>query len=342
MRKVFYCILLNLFVTNIFAQQLVVECFAPQINPKQVTERDFNDELCAEVHIYSVDNIIKVEGNVVGEPNKYKNEAIVFLTAGTKEISILSEGHLPIAVHFDKLLGRALKQGESFDLMLTNYYNDISIETPINELNISKEVRDLINNTESSGRAYYAFYDLFLNGLNGNPDINIEQDPKLAMYFARKSACLNWFLGCQTLADEYRYGTIITQNPERCFFWCKRTALVDDSDYMLGITSVAECYKDGFGVKQDYSKAVELLKISSEKNYSAQFLLGYMYHEGLGVQKDYQKAFELTQKSADAGFAKAEFNLAMFYAKGEGVIKDLDKFKFWILKAADDGDSTAA
>ena len=62
-------------------------------------------------------------------------------------------------------------------------------------------------------------------------------------------------------------------------------------------------YRNGFGVEQDYKKAVELYILSADQGYMvAQNNLGYMYDIGLGVEQDYKKAVELYALSADQGY----------------------------------------
>ena len=56
-------------------------------------------------------------------------------------------------------------------------------------------------------------------------------------------------------------------------------------------------------------KAFELYKKSANQGYAqAQFNLGNMYYKGQGVKQDYKKARELWQKLADQGFAQAQSN----------------------------------
>lgn len=61
-------------------------------------------------------------------------------------------------------------------------------------------------------------------------------------------------------------------------------------------------YERGFGVKRNYSKALEWFMKSSDKgNSDAQYGLGYMYENAMGVEKDYTKAAEWYKKAADQG-----------------------------------------
>ena len=52
---------------------------------------------------------------------------------------------------------------------------------------------------------------------------------------------------------------------------------------------------------------------------------------------DYNSAFEWMYKAAEAGFAKAQYNLGEMYYRGHGVQADFNKFEYWIRKSANQG-----
>jgi len=49
----------------------------------------------------------------------------------------------------------------------------------------------------------------------------------------------------------------------------------------------------------------------------------------------------LYTKSAEQGFAKAQFNLGRMYANGKGVPKDYEQAFYWYTQAAEQGDADA-
>ena len=54
---------------------------------------------------------------------------------------------------------------------------------------------------------------------------------------------------------------------------------------------LGDCYKHGFGVEQDWEKAVQLYKKAAEAgNAAAQRSLGYCYECGEGVEQDFVQA----------------------------------------------------
>ncbi len=98
--------------------------------------------------------------------------------------------------------------------------------------------------------------------------------------------------------------------------------------------SLAKMYYD----KEDYSKAVELFKLTAEQgNAEAQNGLGHCYCEGLGVKQDYAEAVKWFKKAAEQGYAKAQTNLGLCYEFGQGLKQDYTEAVKWYGKAADQG-----
>ncbi|WAW09860.1 sel1 repeat family protein [Oxalobacter vibrioformis] len=85
------------------------------------------------------------------------------------------------------------------------------------------------------------------------------------------------------------------------------------------------------------------VKSRAEKGeVAAQLELALRYAEGDGVSMDYKKGFYWLKKSADNGYAVAQFNLGLIYEQGMyEVPQDLEKAVFWYRKAADQGDVEA-
>ncbi len=73
----------------------------------------------------------------------------------------------------------------------------------------------------------------------------------------------------------------------------------------------------------------------------AQFYLSRLYAHGEGVPQDYSKAVEYLRLSANQGYAKAENNLGVFYANGLGLPQDYTESVKWFRKAAEQGDPLA-
>lgn len=56
---------------------------------------------------------------------------------------------------------------------------------------------------------------------------------------------------------------------------------------------------------------------------------------------DYVEAFDLLLPGAEAGSVRAQNLLSRMYFAGNGVEKDAERYRYWLQRAADNGDRTA-
>lgn len=81
---------------------------------------------------------------------------------------------------------------------------------------------------------------------------------------------------------------------------------------------------------------------SAEQGYAdAQFNLGLMYANGEGVEQNMDEAVTLFKKAAEQGHVDAQNNLGALYFTGEGVTRDEEKAIAWFEKAAEQGNEEA-
>ncbi len=81
---------------------------------------------------------------------------------------------------------------------------------------------------------------------------------------------------------------------------------------------------------------------SAEQGYAdAQFNLGLMHANGEGVEQNMDQAVALFKKAADQGHVDAQNNLGALYYLGEGITRDEDKAIKWFEKAAAQGNEEA-
>ena len=64
-----------------------------------------------------------------------------------------------------------------------------------------------------------------------------------------------------------------------------------------------------------------------------QFYLATAYY----LEENYTQAIEWHTKSANQGYAEAEYNLGVMYYNGQGVSKNLNTAKQWFAKACENG-----
>lgn len=73
----------------------------------------------------------------------------------------------------------------------------------------------------------------------------------------------------------------------------------------------------------------------------AMFEIGSRYANGRGVKADMQKAAEWYEKAAALGFAPAQYRTGNLYEKGIGVTRDVKKAQDWYRQAAAQGNAGA-
>ena len=103
-----------------------------------------------------------------------------------------------------------------------------------------------------------------------------------------------------------------------------------DAQYALG-----EMYKNGQGVKQDFTLAFELISKSANQGIVvAKYALGEMYLNGQGVEYNAGTAFNWIIQAAGQGLPRAQTHIGKMYQLGLGIRKDLAFAKKWWLLSA--------
>jgi TPR repeat protein len=95
-------------------------------------------------------------------------------------------------------------------------------------------------------------------------------------------------------------------------------------------------YKDDKKIAASNTTAVDWFRKSAEQGYApAQFELGLAYNEGVGgLTKDLNTAHSWFLKSAKQGYPPAEYNVAVIYLEGIGVQQNDTEAAVWMQKAA--------
>jgi len=105
---------------------------------------------------------------------------------------------------------------------------------------------------------------------------------------------------------------------------------------------IAALYRRGYGVKQDFTKAVAWdRRAAAQGSGSAAYNIGVHYREGLGVPKDEVAASDWFRTAARAGYIPAQINLGLRYAAGRGVSEDPVRGYAWLHRAAMRGNRQA-
>ena len=107
-----------------------------------------------------------------------------------------------------------------------------------------------------------------------------------------------------------------------------------EAQYLL-----AKMYFAGEGTTQNYPQAVHWYRKSAEAGYApAQFALGMMLERRQGVRKtNFFAALKWIEKAAGQDYAPAMYAAAMIYAEGRRVPPNLDRAIVWFRKASSQG-----
>ena len=101
---------------------------------------------------------------------------------------------------------------------------------------------------------------------------------------------------------------------------------------------LANAYRNGIGVTQDYKTAVKWFTLAAQQGDAvSQFNLGIMYSFGLGVVPDYKPAVKSYKLAAEQGNPLAQYNLGRLYYLGKGVPENLVYAHMWAKQASSNG-----
>jgi len=106
-------------------------------------------------------------------------------------------------------------------------------------------------------------------------------------------------------------------------------------------TKIGNSYLEGYGIKQDYNRAVEFYtKACKLKFPQAYFNMGIMYDRGYGIEEDKHKAIEFYTRACDNQIAVGCYNAGNIYNMGDGVKEDKLKAIELYNKACNGGEAS--
>ena len=95
---------------------------------------------------------------------------------------------------------------------------------------------------------------------------------------------------------------------------------------------------DSLDIDMVKEKGIALIRRSAEQGYAdAQFNLGLAYYRGEGVSEDETQAIYWWRKAAEQGYAHAQYGLGEAYNQGKGVPQDYVQAVYWLREAAEQG-----
>jgi len=133
-----------------FAQRLTVESMvttpmdiSASIHPRM----DLNDNPCALVKLMMVDDLNRVEGNVIGDVENHGTEKWIYLSEGTKMIKIIPEHHLPVMVTFVDYGLTAVEGKMTYELILTDQTEHRDAMSATTGPDIQNEIKTFVVDT---------------------------------------------------------------------------------------------------------------------------------------------------------------------------------------------------
>lgn len=121
----------------------------------------------------------------------------------------------------------------------------------------------------------------------------------------------------------------------------QKAANLNVGKHIEATADLGTCYYAGWGVSQDYEKAIQYFQKALEQNPKqdvALYGLGNCYLNGFGCTKDENKGLELIQQAAENGAKMALLDLTKFYKEGIHVEKNHDLYINYLTKSAEAND----
>jgi TPR repeat protein len=118
--------------------------------------------------------------------------------------------------------------------------------------------------------------------------------------------------------------------------WSSAEELAEQA--LLGNADAQFAIGIGYAQQENYEQAADLFRRSAEQGYAdAQYWLGQLLIGGLGLPEDLPQGVSWTRKAAEQGHADAQYALANALYQGGGVSQDFGQAAVWFRKAAVQG-----
>ena len=139
-------------------------------------------------------------------------------------------------------------------------------------------------------------------------------------------------------------GRGVQQNVKKGWDLIQKSVQLDNGN---GWFVQGECYRYGYGVKKNFSRAVEcyeratIAEIEMDGKKSAHFTLGSMYESGDELRRDMSKAFKHFDFGANHMDREAQFKVALWCESGTGIEQDVYRAVHFFKLAANSGHTDA-
>ncbi|WP_143069760.1 tetratricopeptide repeat protein [Hymenobacter actinosclerus] len=138
----------------------------------------------------------------------------------------------------------------------------------------------------------------------------------------------------------YGDGWGVAEDYGKAVFWLQKAAA---AHHPLALYNLAIAHDNGLGVPKNPSQAFQLFAAAANLHYvDAMHALGTMYEQGTGTQRNHPKARYWYKKAAIAGYATAMHDLGRCYLRGIGGPVKLPAARRWLAAAHEAGEAMAA
>lgn len=179
---------------------------------------------------------------------------------------------------------------------------------------------------------------------NNGEGTNKNEETSVLLY--RKAANQGYAYALKALGVMFENGSGIEKNQDSAKYWYDKAypeiRRIAESGDAEGERHLGNCYEFSRGVEQSYTESVHWYSKSAEQGYAlAQFNLGNCYYWGNGVEQSYTESVHWYRKSAEQGYADAQLNLGFCYDNGFGVEQSYEEAVKWYRKSAEQGNANA-
>ena len=215
------------------------------------------------------------------------------------------------------------------------------------EKDISKAVDLYIESTEVYNREYLdKLYEFKINRLSSEDAAKISKrlfETNISRYNERALELLIYSAECGNADSQRNLGVRLWNDMQMyslAFIYFKKSAEQGDP---YSAYNLANLYYNGYGITQNYERALELYKSAAEQDLPvALFELGCAYEKEFHgiVEKDLEKAVEYYKKGSELGDIDCKNNLGALYMAGKGLRKN-QKRGFMLFYAASQNNKEA-
>ena len=131
------------------------------------------------------------------------------------------------------------------------------------------------------------------------------------------------------LGEIYLHGITVPQDFVISRNWLTKAA---ENGSEAAMMSLARLYYTGTGVKKDLGGAITWARKAIKLNQhfpDAHYFMADRYRNGEGVEQNYQRAFDLYRSAANAGLMAAQIAVSSMYINGKGVDQNFEKAFTW-------------